>query len=75
MGDLNGRPMISQKPDLRSYTLSHDNDLMLFLSSDGIWDTLSEVEIYNCVIDFVVSRTHTGNFFIFLFLFYKRIKF
>lgn len=60
LGDLNGRPMISQTPDLKTYSLISGTDLMLFLSSDGVWDTFSEAEIYNHVIDFVNSRNHSG---------------
>jgi serine/threonine protein phosphatase PrpC len=51
MGELFGKPMISSEPDMDNYKLS-DNDWLLFLASDGVWDELSTTEIRDHCFEF-----------------------
>ncbi|KAH7731597.1 phosphatase 1E [Aphelenchoides avenae] len=58
LGDIQAKPMVSSEAEFRKYAFS-DDDLVLFLSSDGIWDTLSEDEIYKLVRAFRDTHAET----------------
>ncbi|KAI6176894.1 PPM-type phosphatase domain-containing protein [Aphelenchoides bicaudatus] len=51
MGELLGKPMISSEPEMSQREITED-DYLLFLASDGVWDELSASEI----------KKHCGNF-------------
>ncbi|KAL7080727.1 hypothetical protein ACQ4LE_000965 [Meloidogyne hapla] len=57
LGDIHARPMVSSKPDVRTYQISENEvDYMIFLSSDGIWDSLEDGEIFETVRLFVTEH-------------------
>jgi serine/threonine protein phosphatase PrpC len=51
--------MVSAKPDIFTYQLS-DDDYVLFLASDGVWDNLEEEEIFNSIRTFVTDHPIEG---------------
>ena len=56
--------MISSKPDVLTYPLSeHEVDYMLFLSTDGVWDSLKDEEIYEAIRLFITEHPIKGLFF------------
>uniref|UniRef100_A0A914CYJ1 PPM-type phosphatase domain-containing protein n=1 Tax=Acrobeloides nanus TaxID=290746 RepID=A0A914CYJ1_9BILA len=55
LGDIQGKPMISSEPDTRVYKLE-ENDYILFLASDGVWDTLPEEVIYEAAQKFITNN-------------------
>lgn len=59
LGDIQAKPMVSSEAEFKTQPFA-DDDLILFLSSDGIWDTLSEEEIFGLVRTFVGSRPDSG---------------
>lgn len=56
LGDIDGRPMISPEPDIMSFDLD-GNEYILMLACDGVWDSLTESQIYNSVKHFVASKS------------------
>ncbi|KAI1729183.1 protein phosphatase 2C domain-containing protein [Ditylenchus destructor] len=56
LGDIQAKPMISSTPDTRKYTLT-DTDYLLFLASDGVWDSLVEDEILFSLKEFVATHS------------------
>ncbi|KAK0417401.1 hypothetical protein QR680_012988 [Steinernema hermaphroditum] len=66
LGDIQGRPMISQEPGTCSFALSGD-EYLLFLACDGVWEALTESQIYECVRKYVQTHPikdfyHMGEF-------------
>uniref|UniRef100_A0A1I8AWS0 PPM-type phosphatase domain-containing protein n=1 Tax=Steinernema glaseri TaxID=37863 RepID=A0A1I8AWS0_9BILA len=66
LGDIQGRPMISQEPGTRSVALSGE-EYLLFLACDGIWEALTESQVYECVRKYVQTHpikefSHLGEF-------------
>ncbi|KAI1721389.1 protein phosphatase 2C domain-containing protein [Ditylenchus destructor] len=59
LGDIQAKPMISSTPDTRTYTLT-DTDYLLFLASDGVWDSLVEDEILLSLKEFVATHSADG---------------
>ncbi|KAF7637025.1 hypothetical protein Mgra_00003605 [Meloidogyne graminicola] len=55
LGDIHARPMVSSKPDISKYNIS-EVDYMLFLATDGIWESLEEGEIFDAVCLFVTNH-------------------
>jgi len=55
LGDIGAKPMISSVPDSSVYPIT-DGDFILFLASDGVWDQLSEVEIFDAVQEFIEAH-------------------
>uniref|UniRef100_A0A1I8BPY8 PPM-type phosphatase domain-containing protein n=1 Tax=Meloidogyne hapla TaxID=6305 RepID=A0A1I8BPY8_MELHA len=63
LGDIHARPMVSSKPDVRTYQISENEvDYMIFLSSDGIWDSLEDGEIFETVRLFVTEHLIKADF-------------
>lgn len=56
LGDLHAKPMISSTPDTTSFALD-ESHYLLMLSSDGIWDTLTESEIYDALQAFMATNS------------------
>ncbi|EJD74122.1 phosphatase 1E [Loa loa] len=56
LGDIDGRPMISPEPDILSFELDN-SEYLLFLSCDGVWDSMSEQEVYSHVAQFVCKNS------------------
>lgn len=68
LGEVNGKPMISSKPDCGMYELT-DSDYLMLLATDGVWDSdefekeTVEISIYNMIRKFVIEHPPEGNFF------------
>lgn len=62
LGDIAAKPMVSSQPDTDVVRLTTE-DRILLLSSDGIWETLSESEIAECIVQFVKSHPYSGTRF------------
>ncbi|TKR78254.1 hypothetical protein L596_019091 [Steinernema carpocapsae] len=60
LGDVQGRPSISQEPDSTSIKLDGEEYLLL-LACDGVWEYLTESEIYKLIENFV--RKHPSKDF------------
>ncbi|VDK69184.1 unnamed protein product [Gongylonema pulchrum] len=50
--DIDGRPMISPEPDIISFELDN-SEYLLLLACDGVWDSLTEREVFSHVAEFV----------------------
>jgi serine/threonine protein phosphatase PrpC len=57
LGDIGAKPMISSKPDMLMYKIS-EFDTMLFLSTDGVWDSLTNDEIFDAVRLFIAEHSY-----------------
>lgn len=51
LGDLAAKPMISSEPEFSTRPLA-DDDYLLFVASDGVWDELSNDEILDACITY-----------------------
>lgn len=51
MGELLGKPMVSSESDTSERAIA-DDDWILFLASDGVWDELSDKDIRNHCVNF-----------------------
>jgi len=55
-GDVDAKPMVSPIPDVTTYEFDSD-DYILFLSSDGVWDNLTEEKVFDAVRQFISSNS------------------
>ncbi|KAI6240842.1 PPM-type phosphatase domain-containing protein [Aphelenchoides fujianensis] len=68
MGDMGAKPIITSEPETDTYDLS-DDDWLLFVSSDGVWDELEPAEILDDCIAFarkyeVEDHVHLSDFIV-----------
>ncbi|KAL3089497.1 hypothetical protein niasHS_006881 [Heterodera schachtii] len=57
LGDVMAKPMVSSVPDVKRVSLSPDHGHnILFVATDGVWDTLEEEEIFEACRQFIATR-------------------
>jgi serine/threonine protein phosphatase PrpC len=56
LGDTQARPMISSEPSDLRIDIKESEYYMIFLASDGVWDVLTEEEIFNNVKTFIKNN-------------------
>uniref|UniRef100_A0A914HBP5 PPM-type phosphatase domain-containing protein n=1 Tax=Globodera rostochiensis TaxID=31243 RepID=A0A914HBP5_GLORO len=55
LGDIQAKPMVSSVPDTKRVELSA-GDHVLFLATDGVWDSFEEEEIFELCLEFIRSH-------------------
>uniref|UniRef100_A0AC34FL78 PPM-type phosphatase domain-containing protein n=1 Tax=Panagrolaimus sp. ES5 TaxID=591445 RepID=A0AC34FL78_9BILA len=56
LGDTQARPMISAEPSDSRIDIKESGYYMIFLASDGVWDVLTEEEIFENVVSFIKNN-------------------